>query len=486
MIKITDPNLLAQLEAAPSSMKKVTDPALLAQLERQSIPQNNSNVGFLPARLGADILAGLAEGGQSLRNVPYNITRTIAPETAERIAQSGWAGRHLFAPQKNDFSSTFGVNEPNILDRIIQGTASVGPLAAATGGGTLAGLMRGGAISGGLTSENPFLGATLGAGAGAIGKAIPTIGKSLIGLSKRMGSTNPINWIRPGQTAQEIAYRATPEFLESNVAPSRALYNKAFEGTKGMGIYEPQANRIALNELTGSVSKEAIPDSAIKYRDIPAGKLKELIKQGSGKTYPEILPEELALTREAGGGGQLELMHDLFTEQPTLENAHNLQRQLGYKIGNLKGKIANKTISPAEEVILNRATRARDILKNDIHNFLERVEPGKAKPYKQATELFKNDVIPARNAADIINKHIHMPGNRVEAESLSNALKRASSLEGLERKPLPSELLNLNEILRKRIGNKEAAKVLGKYAAYASGLGWAGVHTLQHLMGHNK
>ena len=428
---------------------------LLADIEQApSVTKTNPN--WFGWRIPADVATGMAQGGQALRNAPYNITHAFAPETAERLA-SGTIGRRLFAPDTRDINSAFGVNNPNILDKIIQGASSYGPLAAVTGGVSPLGLIRGGTIAGGLLDENPISGALIGGALGGAGAAIPTLGRAYKGFAQKMGSSNPLNWIKPGQIAEKLKYRASPMYKAEMRAPAEAIYNELEQAAAGKSLYGLNEQEMAKKELSRLYGMKK--------------------NTGGTETYLDIPPEELGLAQEGKLKGGLEKLHDLFITNPEYKNARLLEQDLGKKIGYLNGKEKAHTLTSEEGRILEATRKARNVLKTDIEGFLEKLGPGYAQEYKLANDIYRSNVIPARNAEELLKQHINKLTGRIESKSLSNALQKATTESALEETPLPYDILSLSEQLRNRQLAKNAALLTG-----GVGAGWKGYHILRHLI----
>ena len=278
MTKVTDPNILAQL----NEQTKVTDPNLLAQLEGQQPQETNSS--WFGSRIPANIAIGFAEGGQALRNAPYNITRMFSPETAERMSK-GRIGQALFAPQHNNFGPTFGINDPNILDKLIQEAAQYVPLASATGGAGLGRTIRGGAISGGLLSENPLIGSALGAGLGAIrlplSKALKSMPSAYKAIKQGFRPTKTLEALNEGYTEkaiQPIVEQGKQQYTNS----IGKFYNKPFSGTPELESILTE-NKEFIGPKINKFSKKLIKNSNLENADLLKRKLNEEIYDLAGK-----------------------------------------------------------------------------------------------------------------------------------------------------------------------------------------------------------
>jgi hypothetical protein len=200
MTPVTDPQLIAQLEGSnqpsPGMGTPVSDPALIAQLEG-----NQTSNPSLPFRLSGDIAGGIANAGQGLGNAfLHNIPAAVA--------NAGQAIPHLLGMQgtnydfnklfgvnqqpNTNFAKTFGVNNPNFGDQLLQGAAkyaSYGPL----GDASIGSQIGVGGIYGLTQSQNPATGIVSGEAAGLAGG----LGGKALGstIGTLAGTKNTVNSI---------------------------------------------------------------------------------------------------------------------------------------------------------------------------------------------------------------------------------------------------------------------------------------------------
>lgn len=414
-----------------------------SEMQQANQPEDTGNTSNLFLRGLGDMAAGFGSAGQALHNAPYNITNYFAPETAQKMVKSGF-GR-LFAPDKTNLSEAFGIKNPNMADNLIQGLSGAIPLAA-IGGGPIVGGALSGAV---LSQEDPLLGGLVGAGTGAIAKAIP----SAINAYK----------YRPSKVADTIKNMISEEGMAANAEPSKSLYSTVNQATKGQNIYgKPSAKgKLSLENLTAKIPENKITESGIKYKDLNPSRVE--------KVYT---------------GSKLKLMHNDFLGNPTIENAHTLQSQLGSQIRKLQAKeIVSKSLDAADRKTLDSYLMARRLLQNDIHGFLNTAEGGLADVYKQAGLLHAKDVVPLRNAAALVEKHLQ-PGEELTMDTLSRALQKMSTKESLARMPLPKELINLGGKLKKGVATQKIIQKYSKPAGYVAA-GAIGIPTLKNLISGN-
>ena len=416
MREITDPELIAQLEAAPfDNRREVTDSNLLAQLEGQKGGANPKN--WISRGL-ADVATGIAQGGQSLRNAPYNITRTFAPKTAEMLA-GGPIGRRLFAPDTNNIGGAFGVNDPNILDKLLQGAASYGPLAAATGGGSLAGVMRGGAVSGGLLSENPMLGAAMGAGLGAVGKAIPA-GFSLL----KSG-------IRPAKTLKSLQGQYSEEAIKPIIE-------------KGIGEY------------TSSIGK---------FKNEP---------------FTDVLKFKSALGEGADFiGPKINKFGKRLVENPNLDNADLLKRKINEEVFDLLGKraIGDTTVGDRLSVLQD----LKELLKESTVSSLAQKSPKAAEDYLAADVNWAENVHPVRVLSSIFKNMSHRL-DYDSKEGVKRAIEAIQKEYIQNPKNIPSKAIETVGKMTKQYKNVKTLQQALKWGAVPAAAGIVGAEPIKKLI----
>lgn len=287
------------------------------------------------------------------------------------------------------------------------------------------------------------------------GEALPWIAPGLMaGKAALKLGNKALGAISPGRTARTLQDMLGKDYADIVKAPSRSLYNQAFKGSKNTNIYgeSPIGRNLDIKSLAESMERSELPESGIKYTDLNPNDIKA--------SYPKA-----ALKR----------LHNLFEKNPTLKNAHKLQSDLAREIRSIdkKGKLA----SEAEGVHKEGYEYARELLKNDINNFLEKNGSGVGKAYKQATNLHRENVVPYENAADIIGENINNYTGKINPKTLSSSLENAYT--GIKNEPLPQDVMKLNELLKKQLRNKKYATRAGVGAGSILGL-----NKFRHFLGY--
>jgi hypothetical protein len=289
-----------------------------------------------------------------------------------------------------------------------------------------------------LNPDNRMMGTAIGGAAGLL----PEIGQ---GLKYALGK------VSPGKIADYIKNATSEDALKTIEAPSKSLYNKAFGQSGNTNIYgniSPKNGSISLEDLTSNIPDEQLSGSGIKYSDLDPKQIKSIYS-----------------------GRDLKLLHNKFVENPTLQNAHDLQSRLGDKVRDLNVKEAvEKSLNTGDQNLLDSYSFARNLLKNDINTFLDTQGPDLSNVYKQAAFEHATNVVPYRNAASMIDAHIG-PNESINAKTLARALSRASTEKNLNKTPLPQDIIDAGVELSGRLKNKALSQ---KIAGGALGAGLAG------------
>lgn len=106
----------------------------------------------------------------------------------------------------------------------------------------------------------------------------------------------------------------------------------------------------------------------------------------NGQTYPELHPDILTAFDT-----KLKDLHQDFINNPSLEKAHQLQSQLGSKLGQLS---QSKHIDIHTHNAIAHLKQVRTVLQTDINSFLQQTYPDLFNQYQKATQFYKNTVIP--------------------------------------------------------------------------------------------
>lgn len=267
-----------------------------------------------------------------------------------------------------------------LLDAIRGGAEAIpaiGKVASSLGGpGAMSSLSRqalGGGIYGDITNPGDRIkGAIKGAGESVAAGALPYAG-------------NLVNLFKPEAHAQSIldslgggkSIESNQQSLAQDIQNS---YNK--QKSTGSALYDPVFDNLGNNNLYNS----GINDT---YSSI------------AEKAQPHYDPD----TND---------VHDAFVQNPTLQNAHQLQSQLGYNIRQLESAKAKGNFSPASETQRQYYQRAQDAVQNDISSFLTNKDPALKNQYDAATKNWLDNVVPYTDnpaLSKIATGDVTNPGN---------------------------------------------------------------------------
>lgn len=348
--------------------------------------QNNLPLTNPPGALhyGASALAGIADIGHGLLNTPHNIANVFSPSLAAKIPTQ----------QDYNFGQMLGVNNPNLLDKLIEGGVQYAPYMiggeaaiAAKGAESLPLLTRAliqsgaGATFGATQSQNPVSGALLGAGLGAASEAAP----ALVGATK-----NAINAVRPQSFAQQLMDSLSGgNTLEGNAQSLASDIRNAYQQqvTNGQAKYQPIFDAYGNNPIYNRVA----PIFGTSQKGIY-----ENVGNAARENY----------------SGDLKDLHDNFISNPTLNNAQQLQSQLGAEIGTLKYANAKGNLDTSGKNTLQSYQNARTALLNDMNNYLGTKGLDAVSAYRSATANWDKNITPYlsdSNLAQIAKGEIENP-----------------------------------------------------------------------------
>ncbi len=169
-----------------------------------------------------------------------------------------------------------------------------------------------------------------------------------------------------------------------------------------------------------------------------------------------------------------------FNNSPTLNNAHDLQSQLGVEIG----KLSKIQRTPDVENSIEHLKEVRDGLNNHITGFLEKKDKNIADLWNQGKEFFKEHIVPYRSDKGLLNvargkvqnpKNIHSlfefpEGTVNEAGKLETTQNINKILEHLpeesKNKILFSKIQGYGKLKPEQVANKLNEALEGGYSKY--------------------
>jgi hypothetical protein len=237
----------------------------------------------------------------------------------------------------------------------------VGQLAKSLAGGGIPGIARraiGSGIGGAITDPEDRMGGAL-TGA-ALSGGLDVAGA---GLSKAISS------VSPSTVVEKISDLLSPSSINIRKKMGGELYDQVFSQVPEKSIYENVSQQLPTN--TNDVSPRNYMD-LINSTD--PGRL--------NKIY----------------GSKISELNNLFVSNPTAQNAHSLQQALGEQIGKLNLMEDKMGALPSFEGLKRDSlSYSRNLIKNDMNNFFTTQSPDIAQQYANATENWKQNVVPYRN-----------------------------------------------------------------------------------------
>jgi hypothetical protein len=303
----------------------------------------------LPLRLTGDVAAGLASAGQGVHNF---LARALTPIM----------GQYAPAQTNIDFSKTFGVNQPNVGDQLLQGYAQTIPYAP-IGAESAAGRILSGALFGGTQADDPVKGAGEAGGLTAAVEAIPGVGKlagkAFEAISPQKHAQQMLDSLGSGKSLEENAKslaRAIQDSYKNKMAEGGALYQPVFDKVGDTKLYD------------------VITD--------PANSSYKNLSEDITKNYDIDLKD----------------LHNNFVKNPTFNNAHELRSQLSSTIRQLSKNPAPEQATRNE---IKAYQRAKNALDTDMDLFLSQATPDLASQYKAANTYWATNVAPYRENSRI-------------------------------------------------------------------------------------
>jgi hypothetical protein len=168
--------------------------------------------------------------------------------------------------------------------------------------------------------------------------------------------------------------------------------------------------------------------------------------------------------------GDLKKLNTKFLNNPTFDNAHDLQSELATELRGLdKLKFRQGTLNAGDRQMYNSFDFAREALKNDMKGFLQKTNPDLIDQYNNAAEHYATNVVPQRNAAIVLRNLGKNPNPNRAITALENANYKQNLL-------MPKETDDFVDSLRSAIQKRSMVKkTLGGLSIGA--LGW-GLHDI--------
>lgn len=300
--------------------------------------------------VSSGIMGGLANTGQAIANIPNAVANI--PHMMGYGPQVNMPNPSMQPGGVQDFVNTLGPQNPTMADKLLQGVGQYAPFnmvgnevqgamqlpRAASYLGSLAQKMPVQGMMGGMfglsqNPNNPTQGGEIGAGLGALNAVAPEVNQLA-------------NFIRPQKYLNTILGG-----IANTVKDAKAQYQPVFDAVGNNSIY-PGANQ-----------------TASAYNTLPPNIFKSF-------------------------DGKIDGLNSNFQQNPTFQNAHALQSQMGTLIGKLQNNDLRGTLSMADRDRMQAIQTAQGALRTDMHGYLQGVDPSLSNQYANATQNWASNVAP--------------------------------------------------------------------------------------------
>lgn len=93
-------------------------------------------------------------------------------------------------------------------------------------------------------------------------------------------------------------------------------------------------------------------------------------------------------------GIHLKPQYNDFLKNPTFQEAHNLQSDIGKEIGEIKDARIRRGLTDKERVQLDALAKTRETIHSDMSDFIDTKHPELRGQYQTASDLFKSKIVP--------------------------------------------------------------------------------------------
>lgn len=350
--------------------------------------------------------------GDALRNTLASALNVL-PKVNIPMAQTGQGMPYDIGKFAGNTAGFMGGGEG--LDAIraaSEGLPYAGRLAQALGGAswlpTLGRQAAGSAIYGAIESPDNRLGnAASGAGISAALSALPYgAGKIVQGAQYfrpqkyAQGIVDSLNSSLGGQSSEDMASNilnqlGSGQTLSDNAKSISQAVNTAFKGRKeeGSGLYNSVFNNLSDSPFYQQV-KSPDPLMSLDPQSGYTGFYRPLNTKFDQNSGIEGQYPNLSSSITDSYSGNLSDLHDSFIQNPTLQNAHNLNSELSSQIRGMQKNDARGNLSLADKGVLNNYQTAKNSLGSDINNYLSNIDTSLANQYQSATNNWAQNVSP--------------------------------------------------------------------------------------------
>lgn len=439
--------------------------------------------------------------GDALRQLPIDIgnlaNRGINALTGSNLAQMnnpqmGNGTAYNVGNIAGNFGSFAAGGEGlDALRAAQEGVPMIGGIARYLGQNGLGGIARrvlGSSAFGAVSNPNdPGIGAAEGAGLGAAGEALPIAAK---GIGMGIDALNPSKI--SDSILQNINQAGGIEENGKNLAQSiRNSYLNMRQ--QASALYKPIQDRVGNNSIyDGGTPVTDQTGNSYNYDLTPQSQYKNLPQNIKNSYSPD-----------------LQGLHDEFSANPTFQNAHALQQQLGAEQSAWQDYGSKNGLKPTERTQMDNLGTARRAVRQDIGNYLSANhpdlsgDPDQPNSYQNASDFYLHNVVPytqnsqingmakgditnPRNISTIfknpepsVSKVVQDLGPQTQNQILYSSLgkiqpgakpeKVLTALQGLDNQGMGSyvspQIQAQKEALANSIGYRNSAQVVGSMGA---------------------
>lgn len=279
------------------------------------------------------------------------------------------------------------------------------------------------------------------------------------GLQWGAGSSKMANFLRDLSIATPAGAGANPENKGAGALWGAGLTAAVHSPVLASSIIKSfQPSRIA-KQIQDSFSPENI-EQAQKVAGKPFNDIRAQV--GDQKIYPQQVGENLPTSEmqypkyaeqinEGALTGGVAKMNKRFLANPTFSNAHDLQ----WAIGDRMRALDKLSVKPAvENTEYTTLETAKEALLNDMHLFLNKINPTLSNLYNSAKENYATNFIPIRQIGELIKKMGYNP----TPENMIKVFRRAQTRYGQE---LPEQLETALQTMENKIKTGKFLTTLG-------------------------
>lgn len=342
-----------------------------------SSTQNTPSIFSGPTTLNSVVnspgIQGILGAGDALRNTISSGLNMI-PGVNISPVQSGQGGAYTIGNIAGNLAGFAGGGE--VLDTARAASEAlpyIGKLAEMLGGNTLAPTMArqglGTAAYGAITNtedrtDNGIYGGLLGSAAASLPFGMGKVVQGLQYLQPQKYAKQILDNLSGGQTLGDAT--------QSVLATIKNSYQQQKENAGE--LYDSVRNNIPSGSIYAPLKGPLGIPSNLSFSDLEGAY--PSISKGVTDSYTSALKD----------------MHNDFINNPTFQNAHALQSELG----TVSRQLQSGRMQMSNTLDARSLNNARNALKTDMNSFLQRENPALADQYQQAAQNFQENVVPYR------------------------------------------------------------------------------------------